>query len=508
MTAPEYPASPADFAERVSNGRWHRTPHLDLLNQSLVFLSARKAPAWFIRKLGYEVDGPDDEMYDFTRLVVEMPPRHGKSELVSRYFPAWYLGMHPEQRVILTSYEANFARLWGRRARDLLEEHGQSMFGVGVKRQSAAANDWEIEGTDGGMHTAGVGGPITGRGANAFISDDAVKNAEEAASPTIQERNADWWDSTAYTRIEPGGIAIIMATRWHEKDMTGHVLERQDEEDGDPDAEDEFWYVLKLPALAEPNDTLGRQVGEALWPERYPASRLARIRQRIGSYFFGALYQQRPSAEQGNIFARGAWQWYDYDKLPGTPTMGYSIVDTAGYDDKTTGDPAVIATVVRIGKDLYWRNVQKGYWTFPELKQRVKDARDEYGFPILIEETPWAKPLIQSLQNEVSGVVAFKIEGRSKLTRAQSVAPFQEAGNFYLPRARGWTGDFIDEHASFPNGTHDDQVDTTSMAGLRLLLGAGAVDVAAINIGVGTSRPRPTLAGARAPGSRLGGWTG
>lgn len=480
MTKPDAPASPADLAIKVSNGRWHLTPHLALLNQALVYLADRQAPRWWLWRyfpnargwLEATYFGGPDELIPFTRLVVEMPPRHGKSELVSRWFPAWYIGTHPEHRVILTSYEANFARSWGRKARDVLDQHGEELFGVNVKRQTAAANDWEVEGTDGGMLTAGVGGPITGRGANAFVSDDAVKNAEEAASPTIQERNADWWDSTAYTRIEPDGIAVVMATRWHEKDMTGHIIAQQESEDDElGEMEDEFWFVLKLPALAEQDDVLGRVPGEALWPERYARPRLLRIAQKIGSYFFGALYQQRPSAEEGNIFKRGSWQFYDYDKLPGTPIVGYSIIDTAGYDDKTTGDPAVIATVCKVGKDLYWRHVQKGYWTFTELKQRCLDARTEFGYPLLIEETPWAKPLIQSLQNEINGVIPFKIEGRSKLTRAQAIQPYHEAGNLYLPRARSWTGEFIDEHADFPNGAHDDQVDTTSMAGLRMLMG-------------------------------------
>ena len=463
------PASPAEFAVMVSKGRWHMTPHLELLNQALVYLSQRKAPVSFLRMLGYNVAGGPDDLVPFNRLVVEMPPRHGKSELVSRYFPAWYIGQFPEHRVILGSYGADFARSWGRKARDLLKEHGPSLFGVAVKRTTEAGDDWEVEGTDGGMITAGVGGPITGRGANALLIDDAVKNAEEAASETIQKRNADWWDSTAYTRIEPDGIACVTATRWHAKDLTGHILEQSDDEDGDPDLEPETWYTIKLSALAEPGDTLGRAPGEALWPERYPVGRLERIKRRIGSYFFGALYQQRPSAEEGDVFKRSDWKFYD--ELPGESIAGYSFIDTAGYDDKSNGDYAVIATVVRIGKDLYWKDVQRGRWTFPELVQRCRDARDEHKLPIMIEDVPWAKPLIQTLQKEISGVVPFKIEGHSKETRAHAVSPFHESGNFYLPRRAKWVADFIEEHAAFPKGSHDDQVDTTSMAGMRLLLG-------------------------------------
>jgi predicted phage terminase large subunit-like protein len=216
-----------------------------------------------------------------------------------------------------------------------------------------------------------------------------------------------------------------------------------------------------IPARLEDNPSLDEESYDATLSE---LDLVTRTQLRHGDWEIGAA---------GNVFDRRWWQFYDV--LPDTATYGYTIVDTAGYDDKTTGDYAVLATVVRAGKSLYWRNVERGHWEFPELKERCKDARDAFGYPILIEETPWAKPLIQTLSNEISGVIPFKIAGRSKLTRAQSVSPFLEAGNFYLPRGAAWVPSFIEEHGAFPNGSHDDMVDTTSMAGLRMLLGAGAI---------------------------------
>ena len=425
------------------------------------------------RILAYLADKPDDALVPFKRLVVEMPPRHGKSELISRYFPAWYIGTHPNDRVILASYESDFARSWGRKARDILREHGH-LFRVEVRRDSLAANDWGITNTDGGMFTTGVGGPITGRGADMAIIDDGVKNAEEAASETVQKSNADWFDSTFYTRLEPDAAVCVLGTRWHERDLIGHVLSLANDDEEIGELEDEVWYVLKLPALATQDDALDRQPGEALWPARYPQNRLARMAQRIGSYFFSALYQQRPSSEEGNIFRRGWWRFYE--TLPpeaANASVGYVIVDTAGYDDKTTGDFAAIASVVKTGKDLYWRRVERGHWPFPTLKQKIRDTSAEFKLPVLIEETPWAKPLIQSLQEEIGGVVAFKIEGKSKRTRAEAASPYAEGGNFWLPRRAAWVRDFIEEHAAFPTGANDDMVDTTSMAVLRMILHAG-----------------------------------
>ena len=445
------PTSLTDWAEQVLPGVWTPAAHLLLL-------------AKYLEKL---------EKREIRKLLVTMPPRHAKSTTINQLWLPRYILEHPEERIILASYESDFARKWGREARAMVNEFGPPMYRLSVKADTKAADEWELAGHRGGMLTAGIGGAITGRGANILVIDDPVKNEQEAQSQTIQQRNYDWYRSTASTRMEPGGVQIIIQTRWHERDLAGMLLEEEPHE----------WTVVNLPALAEPGDILDRSIGQALWPERYDEAALTDIRygaidpatgQRhggIGSYFWSALYQQRPSPEEGNIFKRDWWQYYD--SLPTGQHFGYVFVDTAGYDDKTTGDYAAISVVQRVGKDLYWRHAEHGHWLFPELVQRCYDAHDTYGrMPICIEDTPWAKPLIQTLSERVSGVVPFKIEGKSKLTRGQAASPYAEAGNFYLPRKAQWVPEFIDEHAAFPNGAHDDWVDTTSMAALRLLRAA------------------------------------
>jgi hypothetical protein len=229
---------------------------------------------------------------EIPRLLVTMPPRHGKSSLCSHYFPAWYLGNYPGLNVILASYEADFAASWGRRARDVLEEHGPPVFGVRVSRDSSAANRWEIAGHGGGMMTAGVGGPLTGKEANVIILDDPVKNDQEANSPTYREHLWEWYRATLYTRLEPGGAIILIQTRWNQDDLAGRLL--QEMEDGG-----ERWDVLRFPALAEDNNPLGREPGEPLWPQRFNKKRLQEIRRTISSYWWAALYQQRPAPAPG-----------------------------------------------------------------------------------------------------------------------------------------------------------------------------------------------------------------
>lgn len=271
-----------------------------------------------------------------------MPPRHGKSEFVSRYFPAWYLGRFPDKRIILTSYEAGFASGWGRKARAVLTEFGPEVFGVRVSQASRAGDDWGIEGREGGMVTAGVGGPITGRGADVLIIDDPVKNAEEARSPTIREKVWDWFESTASTRLEPGGSIVLIMTRWHLDDLAGRVVAGQGEFGREP------WTVVNLPALARDNDPIGRAVGEPLWPERYDLKALEP--HQADPYWWSALYQQDPTAEGGvewppEYFDHAAF-WFD--QWPERLAVKAVFLDPSKGNKDKAGD---YAAEVRYGRD-------------------------------------------------------------------------------------------------------------------------------------------------------------
>jgi len=228
-------------------------------------------------------------------LVIEAPPRHGKSELVSRYLPAWYLATFPWRRVMLVGYSAQFARAWGHRARLLLREQGPAL-GLEIDRAVSAAENWALAAHAGGMITAGVGGPLTGRGANLLIIDDPVKNAEQSLSPTLREKHWDWWQTTASKRIEPGGCAIIIATRWNDDDLSGRLLRAAEAGTGTPVRR------LRLPAVAQDNDPLERSPGEALWPARWPRAALDEIRTGKEAGWWQALYQQHPSRNPHSLW--------------------------------------------------------------------------------------------------------------------------------------------------------------------------------------------------------------
>ena len=267
LAALAWRATPATCAERWSAGEWRRTRHLEYLDQLLMPLAQRKP----------------------LRLIVTVPPRHGKSELVSHWLPVWYLANWPSRRVMLASYEATFAASWGRKVRNTLLQN--PVIGVRLAQDSASQAIWETT-ESGGMVTAGVGGPITGRGADLLLIDDPIKNAQEAASPVVRESIWDWWQRVARPRLEPGAAVVVMMARWHQDDPVGRLLREGAER----------WQVVDLPALAEVGDVLGRQVGEPLWPERYPLSALLALQREVGPEAWAALYQQRPTAQGAGLY--------------------------------------------------------------------------------------------------------------------------------------------------------------------------------------------------------------
>lgn len=448
--------SPLDLAEVCTNGTYKRAPHLELVNDALLDVAAGK----------------------IKRLMVFMPPQHGKSTLISHYGNAWWIGTFPDRPLILASYGQEWAEHWGSEVRSTMQEFGQELWGLSVRSDTKAKGRWRLDGHKGGMTSVGIGGAMTGRGSGLNVYDDPVKDQEEARSAIIQQRNVDWHDTVAKTRLAADAPEILVQTRWHEGDLAGRILE----------AEGHGWTVISLPALAEENDLLGREPGEALWPEMFPREYIEEVRygvvdpetgQRRGgtnAYWFAAMYQQRPSPEEGGLFPR-AW-WQRYGVMPSLADQGGIFIDTA-TDDKKTGDYFAMATWRTAGHDFYVENVVNQRLSFPDQVRAVLDARNatkrsesDPGLPVYIEEVPWALPLITTLNDLIGRVIGVKPGGHSKIARAMAATPFVEARNVYLPESANWVGDFIEQHAAFPNATHDDMVDTTSLA--LNVLGANA----------------------------------
>lgn len=458
-------ASPAGLALATSS-EFRLPPHLLHLDRALEAAAVRSG-----RAHPADRHGP--------RLMVFMPPRHGKSLLGSQYAPAWYLGRWPSRRVIIASYQHDIASGWGRQARALLSEYGPPIFNVQVQQASRAAGRWDTD-QGGGLIAAGIGGGITGRGADLFIIDDPLKDADQAHSAVIRQKHWDWWQSTGRTRLMPGAAVVIIMTRWHEDDLAGRLLAQARD---DPDADQ--WDVLCLPALAEPDhplldgtDPLGRRAGEALWPEQFDAEGLRRTRAASGSFWFAAMYQQRPAPAEGGMFRRDYWRRYqltdgiltlhppsgDPRRVPLDQLPIFQAVDVAATES-TASDYTVILTCATTPQDdLIILARDRRRLETPDVTALIKDAYHRHQPALVgIEDKTFGTAIIQGLLRESLPIHRLKAD-RDKVTRALPAAAKAENGKVYLPMNQAWADELEEEAASFPNGTHDDQVDALAYA--------------------------------------------
>ncbi len=381
------------------------------------------------------------------RLMLFLPPRHGKSEMTTVRYSAWQLQRNPKQRIIIGAYSQTLANKFSRKIRKIASAHG-----VPIDPARTAVDDWEtIPG--GGVRAAGVGAGVTGMGGDLIIIDDPVKNREEANSITYRDKVWSWYTDDLYTRLEPGGSIILIMTRWHEDDLAGRILASEDADK---------WTVVSLPAIAETGDALEREVGTALWPERYNVSDINDIKRAIGSRAFASLYQQRPTEQEGGMFKRSYFQYIDETDIPKDTTFVWywDKAATAGAGDYTSG--------VKMGR------TPDGRYIVADVvhEQLSTHQRDERVLEILRREN-----LVTYIEREggssgkdvgvyqariFAGFAVFSetVTG-SKETRAQPFSAQCEAGNVYLVRAR-WNNAYIDELCMFPNGAHDDMVDGSS----------------------------------------------
>ena len=411
------------------------------------------------------------ERGDITRLMIFMPPRSGKSMLVSEYFPAWYLGRNPTHNIIAATYAQELADDFGRKVRNQIADPSyRNVFpGVSLKGDSQSSKRFHVtqgDGISGAYFATGIGGPLTGRGGNLILLDDLTKNREEAESETIRQRNKDWYTSTAYTRLMPDGRIVLVMTRWHTDDVAGWLLSEQAHEG---------WTVLNLPAIAESDDAIGRHPGEALWPEAFPLEALAKIKQSIGSRDWSALYQQRPAPAEGGIFKAEWFRRYD------SPQEHYQQIvqswDTA-YKPGEENDPSACTTwgIKPDGFDLLHVLAQR--MEYPDLKAKaILHAADWEAQAILIEDRASGQSLIQDLRRETQlPVVPIQISAASgsKTTRAMAVAAMVEAGRLYLPKHAAWLTDFEIEMTTFPSAVHDDQC---LVAGTKIATKKGPVPI-------------------------------
>lgn len=400
--------------------------------------------------------------------MVFMPPRHGKSEEVSRLFSAYYLLRHPEHFVGLSSYSAHLALQLSRAARA-----NYRTVQPAVARESDAVTYWTTP-AGGGMWAAGVGGSMTGMGAHLLTCDDPVKDAAEARSDLIKSNHREWWRSTWRTRLEPEGARIVVQTRWALDDLAGWLLDMESGE------EPERWHIVSLPAIAETDPTPlppsctvepdWREPGEALCPERYPVDVLRQTQSQSGAHVWAALYQQRPRAAEGNRFK---WDWFRIvDATPAKVKTRVRSWDLAGTDDDgdyTAG--ALLSLGDGPAPQVWIEDVTRGQWSPARRAAHIVDTatrdKERYGrVQIRLEKdtgiggTQRTNELIRALHG--FEVIAEPAVG-DKPSRAEPLASQAEAGNVNMVRGE-WNRAALIELTDFPFGTNDDQVDAMASA--------------------------------------------
>ncbi|MGI9313059.1 MAG: phage terminase large subunit [Luminiphilus sp.] len=397
------------------------------------------------------------------RLIVCLPPRHSKSEFASTYFPAWMMGLRGDLKIIQTTHTAELAVRFGRKVRNIIDSDDYSQVFPELKLQAdnKSAGRWTTN-QDGESFYAGVGGAITGRGADLLIIDDP-HSEQDALSPTAMESAYEWYTSGPRQRLQPGGIIIIVMTRWSTKDLVGKVLKKQGDDHADQ------WEVVEFPAIMPESDT-------PLWPEFWKKEELLSVKASLPVSKWNSQWMQNPTAEAGSIVKREWWRLWERDYVPSYEYVIQSY-DTA-FSKKETADYSAITTwaIFESPDDdhqaIILLDAKRVRLDFPELK---KVAYDEYRYwepdCILIEAKASGTPLTQELRRMGIPVTAYTpSRGQDKIARMNSVAPIFESGMVWAPD-EAFADEVIEEMASFPFGDNDDYCDSATMALMRFRQG-------------------------------------
>jgi predicted phage terminase large subunit-like protein len=446
-------ASPAATAEYLSDGRWRRARHLEHLDGIL-----RDALA----------DGG-------ARIIIEWPPGHGKSRYLSVWTPVWFLNAWPARNVILASNTATLAQRWGREVRNVLESE-QDRLEVRLAEDSQARGDWSTT-AGGGMLTKGIGGTIMGFRPHLMVIDDPHEGQAEANSETKRLGVWDWWQGQARSRLEPGASVIVLHQRLHEEDLIGRLTAEPDHP----------WRVITLRAIAEDDDPLGREPGEALWPERFPVEALEELRRDMGSRAFEAQYQQRPAPAGGAVFRRSWFQYYRSGVCSAQGEAYFELIAPDGQVRRVFHRDCrwfqTVDTALKPGMANDWTVVGTFALT-PKRELVVVDVwreklavPDQLPFILRARRAYQARVQWTGVEDRGSGtgiLQAARIEGvhlrpldpgtKSKEERATPAAVLAENGSLWFPEEAPWLGAFEAELLTFPSGRHDDQVDVLSYA--------------------------------------------
>lgn len=408
-------------------------------------------------------------------IIVELPPQHGKSTFITETFPAYYLMKNPDKLAMVVSYSEELFKKFGRKNREKFRLYSDELFNLNISSETASVSEWGIQGHLGQLYSTSILGGATGRGANLIIIDDPIKNRAEAESKTIRDKIYAEWQDTFYSRLSADGSVIVIMTRWHEDDLAGRLIKEQKLP----------WNEIRIPAIAEENDLLGREIGQALAPEIGKDEEWAEQTKAVtGSRGWFALYQQRPTPAGGDIFKRSWAKFYvptiemkvkfglgeDVAVMPQSFSQQVQSWDCT-FKNKDTSDYVAGHVWARAQADFYLLDRHHERMGIVETMRAIESmtARWPDAKAKLIEDKANGSAVIEMLQKKIPGIVPVNPEG-GKEVRAQAVAPFWESGNVYLPHPlwKPWVDEMLDEIESFPNAEHDDDVDAMSQGLVKM----------------------------------------
>lgn len=412
-----------------------------------------------LEKAIHQVENGED-----VRLMIFMPPRHGKSDTATQKFPSWVLGKHPEWPFIVSSYSSELATDFGQGTRDLMDSvNYRHIFDTRLREDTTAKAKWMTE-QGGGYTSVGVGGAITGRGFKIGIIDDPFKNREEADSTVTRESVHKWYRSTFYTRQEGNTAIILILTRWHDDDLAGRLLKKEQEAIKNGENDYDRWEVLEFKAIAE-KDEENRKIGEALWPDKFNISKLKRTKSSIGSYEWSALYQQNPIDEENQEFKRGWLQYRIWDEVQKMNTRKFATIDPAGSKRKESDSTGVTRNYVN----------DENEWNIKSRRYRINskgiidlifELHAEGMEQIGIEEGVYKDAIEPFLKEKMEAegiypnVVPLKHRGIMKETRIRGLIPrYENKKIFHIENS---CTDLEEEYLRFPKSAHDDCLDTTA----------------------------------------------
>ncbi len=429
--------SPQTTAKSIFHKDWASPKHINYIEEKLLDLYNGEA----------------------NKLIINIPPRHGKSQLVTKIFPLWWLLNKPSDRIIIAAYNSTLAEYFGREILDLYKKVSPE-FGLELSTSQKAKSEF-VTNRNGSISAVGVGGSLTGKGANLIIVDDPIKNDAEANSPEARDKIYEWFNATLLTRLEPNGVIILVMTRWHEDDLAGRLLKQKK------------WDRIVLPAIAEKNDLLDRKVGEALWENRYPKTSLLDIKDSIGSYWFSSLYQQSPAPAEGGIFKRRDFRYYEQidgiakskEFLIEMRELGLFFACDLAISTSEKADYTVIAVFASdIEKNLIVVDVVREKILPSKHMELIRELYEKYKpLQIGIETVQYQASLFYSLSN-IGLPVTKLVPKKDKVSRALPLAAKIEAGKVYFNKAINCLAEIENELLNFPNAKHDDIVDSLSYA--------------------------------------------